>query len=117
MEIQHVPKKYLTIQISNIPQEPLKGEPSAVSFPHTLTARHPPNFHSNLLAVETKKMREVKAEGKYVIFDSRNLAGNKIFKARPSKKPLKQNMKETKHLKRKNWMESHANLSTLTYIW
>ena len=30
-------------------------------------------------------MREVKAEGKYVIFDSRNLAGNKIFKARPSK--------------------------------
>lgn len=35
-------------------------------------------------------MREVKAEGKYVIFDSRNLAGNKIFKARPSKKPLKQ---------------------------
>ena len=46
-------------------------------------------------------MREVKAEGKYVIFDSRNLAGNKIFKARPSKNPLKQNMKETKHLKEK----------------
>lgn len=46
-------------------------------------------------------MREVKAEGKYVIFDSRNLAGNKIFKARPSKKLLKQNMKETKHLKEK----------------
>ena len=29
-----------------------------------------------------KKMKEVKAEGQYVIFDSRNLAGNKIFKAR-----------------------------------
>ena len=34
-------------------------------------------------------MQEVKAEGKYVIFDSRNLAGNKIFKARPSKKTAK----------------------------
>lgn len=60
MEIQHVPKKYLTIHISNIPQEPLKGEPSAVSFPHTLTARHPPNFHSSLLAMETKKCGKLK---------------------------------------------------------
>ena len=30
-------------------------------------------------------MKEVKAEGKYVIFDSRNLARNKVFKARLSK--------------------------------
>ena len=30
-------------------------------------------------------MKEVKAEGKYVIFDSRSLASNKVFKARLSK--------------------------------
>ena len=60
-------------------------------------------------------MQEIKAEGKYAIFDSRNLAGNKILKARPSKIPLKQNTKETKHFEKKK-LDGSSLVATFPFL-